>query len=154
MKNSDFWKLLRPPLTQISKFNNFLWVCWFLGKTLSNFVPPVWNLHNQCCHNSHFCPPFHIPSPLMTQWTFRNLVTKGASFRIFSTTYLTADDMLLRLTECLTDWLKWLFLSFNQTPSFSLCVFQPTLVLQFSSSQAVWKVLSFLLTSRWATTTT
>ena len=37
--------------------------------------------------------------------------------------YITADDMLLRLTECLTDWLKWLFLSFNQTPSFSLCVF-------------------------------
>ena len=28
------------PLTQFSKFNNFLWVCWFLGKNLSNFVPP------------------------------------------------------------------------------------------------------------------
>ena len=25
------------PLTQFSKFNNFLWVCWFLGKHLSNF---------------------------------------------------------------------------------------------------------------------
>ena len=49
--NSDFWKLLRPPLIQFSKFNNFLWVCWFLGKNLSNFVPPVWKLHNPYCHN-------------------------------------------------------------------------------------------------------
>ena len=28
-------------LTQFSKFNNFLWVCWFLGKNLSNFVYPA-----------------------------------------------------------------------------------------------------------------
>ena len=41
------------PLTQFSKFNNFLWVCWFLGKNLSNFVPPVWKLHNLYCHNLH-----------------------------------------------------------------------------------------------------
>ena len=32
--NSDFWKLLRPMLIQFSKFNDFLWVCWFLGKNL------------------------------------------------------------------------------------------------------------------------
>ena len=38
------------PLTQFSKFNNFLWVCWFLGKNLSNFGPPVWKLHNPYCH--------------------------------------------------------------------------------------------------------
>ena len=40
-------------LTQFSKFNNFLWVCWFLGKNLSNFVPPVWKLHNPYCHITH-----------------------------------------------------------------------------------------------------
>ena len=34
------------------KFIKFLWVCWFLGKNLANFVPPVWKLHNQYCHNS------------------------------------------------------------------------------------------------------
>ena len=39
------------PLTQFSKFNNFLWVCWFLGKNLSNFVPPVWKLYNLYYHN-------------------------------------------------------------------------------------------------------
>ena len=42
--------LIPPPLTQFSKFNNFLWVCWFLGNNLSNFVPPVWKLHNPYCH--------------------------------------------------------------------------------------------------------
>ena len=26
------------PLTQFSKFDNFLWLCWFLGKNLSNFI--------------------------------------------------------------------------------------------------------------------
>ena len=30
-------------LHQSSKFNNFLWVCWFLGKNLSNFVLPLEN---------------------------------------------------------------------------------------------------------------
>jgi hypothetical protein len=28
------------PFTQFSKFNNFLWVCWFLGKNIFNFVYP------------------------------------------------------------------------------------------------------------------
>ena len=31
------------PLHQFSKFNNFLWVCWFLCKNLSNFVHHAWN---------------------------------------------------------------------------------------------------------------
>ena len=28
------------PLTQFPKFNIFLWVCWLLGKNLSNLAPP------------------------------------------------------------------------------------------------------------------
>ena len=36
---------------QFSKFKNFLSVCWFLGKNLSNIVPPVWKLHNPYCHS-------------------------------------------------------------------------------------------------------
>ena len=39
------------PLTQFSKFNNFLWVCWILGKNLSNFVYPAWKLDNPYCHS-------------------------------------------------------------------------------------------------------
>ena len=38
------------PLIQNSKFNNLVWVCWFLGKNLSNFVCPNWKLHNLYCH--------------------------------------------------------------------------------------------------------
>ena len=38
------------PLIQFSKFNNFLWVCWFSGKNISNFVSPVWKLYNPYCH--------------------------------------------------------------------------------------------------------
>ena len=45
----SFWNL---PITQFSKFNNFLWVCWFLGKNFSNFVPPVWKLHDPYCHSA------------------------------------------------------------------------------------------------------
>ena len=41
------------PLVQFSKFKNFLWVCWFLYKILSNFVSLPWKLHNPYCHNLH-----------------------------------------------------------------------------------------------------
>ena len=39
------------PIIQNSKFNKFLWVCWFLCKNLSNSIPPAWKLHNLYCHN-------------------------------------------------------------------------------------------------------
>ena len=41
------------PLVQFSKFKNLLWVCWFLCKHLSNFLCPVWKLHNPYCHSHH-----------------------------------------------------------------------------------------------------
>ena len=41
------------PLTQFSKLNNFFWVCWFLGKNVSNFVYPTWKLDNPYYHNIH-----------------------------------------------------------------------------------------------------
>ena len=37
-------------LVQFSKFNNFLRVCWFLSKNLSNFVSLVMKLHNHSPH--------------------------------------------------------------------------------------------------------
>ena len=49
------------PLTQVSKFNNFLWVCWFLGKNNSNFVYP----DNPYCH-THYVP-------ICTIWQFTKL---------------------------------------------------------------------------------
>ena len=47
----DFALFDTSPLTQFSKLNKFLWVCWFLDKNLSNFVPPVWKLDNPYCHS-------------------------------------------------------------------------------------------------------
>ena len=46
-----FEKFWGSPLIQFSKFTNFHWECWFLGKNLSNFTYPIWKLHNQYCHN-------------------------------------------------------------------------------------------------------
>ena len=39
------------PLHQFAKFNNFLLVCWFLDKNLSNFVSPAWKFDNPHYHN-------------------------------------------------------------------------------------------------------
>ena len=41
------------PLTQFSKINNFLWVCWFLAKNLSNFLPLSLKLDNPNYHRGH-----------------------------------------------------------------------------------------------------
>ena len=38
-----------PPPHQFSKFKNFLLVCWFLCKNLSNFVSIPWKLYNPYC---------------------------------------------------------------------------------------------------------
>ena len=41
------------PTHQFSKFNNFLWVFWFLGKNISNFVPQDWKLDNLYYNTMH-----------------------------------------------------------------------------------------------------
>ena len=46
------------PLHQFSKFNNFLWVCSFLGKNLSNFVHPAWKIDNPYYYSPHILPLF------------------------------------------------------------------------------------------------
>ena len=53
---ASYWGSL---LVQFSKFKNFLLVCWFLGKNLSNFLTPVWKLHNPYCHITHI-PQYSI----------------------------------------------------------------------------------------------
>ena len=63
------------PLVQFSKFNNFLWVCWFLGIHLSNFVPP-WKLDNPYYHRhtvlqcvlNFFAPLVPSLCPYLQQW--------------------------------------------------------------------------------------
>ena len=50
----DFALFDTSTLTQFSIFNNFLWVCWFLGKNLSTFVSPNLKLHNLYCHKAYW----------------------------------------------------------------------------------------------------
>ena len=46
IKNHILALLGTSTLHLFSKFNNFLWVCWFMSKNLFNFVPPDWKLDN------------------------------------------------------------------------------------------------------------
>ena len=58
----DFWPrelTLKIKLQEFSKLNNFLWVNWFLGKNISNFVPFAWKLNNWYYHILHFYPRKH-----------------------------------------------------------------------------------------------
>ena len=42
----DFALFDTSPLVQFTKFKNFLWVCWFSCKNLSNCVSLPWKFHN------------------------------------------------------------------------------------------------------------
>ena len=67
-----YWPLLKwcpifdsSPVHQFSKFNNFLWACWFLGKNISNFVSLDLKLHNRYCHNDAVAK-----GQLISEWCF------------------------------------------------------------------------------------
>ena len=73
------------PLIQNSRFNNFLWVCWFLCKNISNFVSPVWKLHNPYCHTVLiyiYCAFFNLPD-----WSHSTNISKNRMLQVakFST---------------------------------------------------------------------
>ena len=42
------------PLHQFLKFNNFIWVCWFLGKKYFQFCFPPRQLDNPYCHTCSY----------------------------------------------------------------------------------------------------
>ena len=70
MNFASYWGC--SPLVQFSKFKNFLWVCWFFGKNLSDFVPPIWKLHNPYCHTSH---PHDLEGMVKKKKTIKAVVT-------------------------------------------------------------------------------
>ena len=100
-QNSDFWKLLRLPSTQFSKFNYFLWVCCFLGKNLSNFEPLVWKLHNPYCHS-------------VVTWRDKTQPTQKVAFLLDWTSSRSALELLFPIEFCLLTFV------FNLTPV-SIC---------------------------------
>ena len=68
----NFWQFATTPILQLNFFNNFPWICWFLGKNLSNFVSPDLKLYNQYYHS--------IGTSLVskhTQILFLRIITKN-----------------------------------------------------------------------------
>ena len=70
------------PLHQFSKFNNFLWVRWSLGKNLSNFVSPAWKLDNLYYHKLHMptCLTFLSMIKLRQCMSRKTLFPEGTNF--------------------------------------------------------------------------
>ena len=87
----DFALFDTSPLVQFSKFKKILWVCWFLGKKLSNFIPPVWKLHNPYCHSEQ------------SWWEIRNFLG-GSNFLVFALFSCTKKELILVLWLLIRLW--------------------------------------------------
>ena len=108
-----FWQLAITP-----KFNNFLWVRWFLGKNISNFVPTVWKLHDPCCHNMY--------SQLTVNLKF--LLTAGGTLFFAMHKYVPMSSLETFCNSNTSPWTRfWCtsfpFLSWNRILALSFCDF-------------------------------
>ena len=94
----DFALFDTSPLTQFSKFNNFLWVGWFLGKNLSNLVggTNLAKLNNPYCHSKDIDfflylqinpPDFHIPHDNFTNFSNCQIIKNQPSNRIIKNSF-------------------------------------------------------------------
>ena len=94
MKTLIFASSWGSPLVQFSKFNNFLWVHWFLGKNLSNFVSPVWKLHNPYCHNiSYTCQSYFIQFLLRLIY-LNELILQGNQLRLLPPEFTQMEELI------------------------------------------------------------
>ena len=107
------------PLIPNKKFNKFFWVCWFLGKNLSNFVPSVWKFHNPYCHKCRFFmygTKEKIKNPIVRILYLVKLLSSSQSFldhrlllAILLCHYLFCMDCTIHIWCLLYSW----FLAFN-----------------------------------------
>ena len=85
---ASYWGSL---LGQFSKFKNFIWVCWFLCKILSNFVSLPWKLHNPYCHIAH---PSISTSLDLLFFNFESIETTCSTLKLWDTLlFLSAFKM-------------------------------------------------------------
>ena len=114
----DFALFDTSPLVQFSKFKKILWVCWFVGKNLSNFMYPVWKLHNPYCHTLHHIGPSLLrfpklggpantsPTSLIDWLLFFSILANVTPFRIgvfsdnIANVALDGFDLTYRQTPC------------------------------------------------------
>ena len=92
-----FWHL-----HQFSKFNHFLWVCWFLGKNISDLLPPAWKIDNLYYHSVLWWPT----------------VSHSVPFVIISTSGLS----VYKLKEDLAWPLFLLFVERKENKQFQFCL--------------------------------
>ena len=129
--NFGTFRHLPSPLTQFSKSNNFRWVCWFLGKNLSNFVPSVWRLHNPYCHNA--CLWFYARNQVMCQsWSkLKNCVES------FFVLHIAEICKIKGYTKCCLH-IAWICKIMGYTKS---CKFFP--FMKQSTVNLCWELFSF-----------
>ena len=90
-------------LVQFSKFNNFLWVCWFLCENFSNLVYPIWKLHNLLCH---------MYTPQWLQFFCNGLVPAGLRAHAWSLAAYLPNYLFLCIFWCIpsdvvSGWAGW-----------------------------------------------
>ena len=111
LQNSDFWKLLGPHyLIQFSKLNNFLFkVCSFLGKNLSNFVPPVGKLRNMYCHTAHRI--LHFWWPPQSLYNFQRFTEPSKGYRLHALFRSNISGSLWQASPaCMPEEISWIFI--------------------------------------------
>ena len=85
------------PLHQFSKFNNFLWVCWFLGRNISNFVYLLQNFITRITILTIVCSGAYL------KLNWRNCLQKWTPLlhTISKDNFINHDNMLIIYTS---DW--------------------------------------------------
>ena len=97
-----FWHYLTPPHytnSQNSKIS-FGYLCWFLGKNPSNFVPPAWILDNPYYHNIQI--PYNPYQPITKKLFYLTLIQANLSKELQQQEFITLHLGKPRLNnECL-----------------------------------------------------
>ena len=96
-------------LHQFSKFNNLLWVCWFIGKNISNFELPAWKFNNPYCHNFQVSVQKRLSIHFHISDSIHSLFSKWANCQI---------DSLLKNHYCwVPPYCFWAYLLVRRQPS-------------------------------------
>ena len=124
---SNFGNFDTSPLHQFSRFNSFLWVCWFWGKNLSIFVPPLENSTTRTTiFNARLCflNFFRTMYPIFRS-TYVPFHILNASPDITKQKKLAKSILF---TQFYSEMLFLLLMALELSPRFRFSIFSPCLV--------------------------